>query len=116
MNAEEWHSSFPSQVCSSEGWFVLMLNDIPSASQTYINASTKARDEEGWQMLKVFETAVTILGDDGLVDANKVALYGWSHGAFMVEFLISHSNKFRVACIGEGGDYNPAGYWISGNR
>lgn len=115
MNAEEWHRSFPAQVFAREGYFVLLLNDIPSNSQALVNESKRARDEEGWQMLKAFEAAVTILGDKGLVDTNKVGLYGWSHGAFMVEFLIAHSNKFHVASIGEGGDYNPAGYWLSGN-
>lgn len=115
MNAEEWHRSFPAQVFAREDYFVLLLNDIPSHSQAILNESKKARDEEGWQMLKAFEAAVTILGNKGLVDTNKVGLYGWSHGAFMVEFLIAHSNKFQVACIGEGGDYNPAGYWLSGS-
>jgi dipeptidyl aminopeptidase/acylaminoacyl peptidase len=114
LNAEEWHSSFPAQVFAKEGYFVLLLNDIPSASQAYVNDSKRARDEEGWQMLKVFEAAVTMLGDKGLVNTNKVGLYGWSHGAFMVEFLIAHSNKFHVASIGEGADYNPSGYWLSG--
>ena len=32
----------------------------------------------------------------------------------MVEFIIAHSNKFHVACIGEGGDYNPGCFWSMG--
>jgi dipeptidyl aminopeptidase/acylaminoacyl peptidase len=114
LNAEEWHSSFPAQIFAKEGYFVLLLSLPPDGSQAMVNDSEKARERCGWQKLHVFEQAVTTLVDKKLVDANKVGLYGWSHGAFVVEFLITHSNKFQVASIGEGGDYNPGGFWLGG--
>lgn len=115
LNAEEWHSSFPAQIFAKEGYFVLLLNIPPDYSQLMVNDSVKAREQCGWQPLNVFEQAVTTLVEKKLVDPNKVGLYGWSHGAFVVEFLISHSTKFQVASIGEGGDYNPGEFWYSGN-
>ena len=114
-NAEEWHSSFPAQVFANEGYFVLLLNRPESYAQTNTIDSKQARDTEGWDMLRIFEHAVMTLIGRGCVDADKVGVYGWSHGAFIVEFLIAHSNKFKVACLGEGGDYNP-GVWSAGNK
>lgn len=116
LNAEEWHSSFPAQIFAKEGYFVLLLNVPRDTSQLMVNASKMAREECGWHKLKVFEQAVTMLTDKKLIDANKVGLYGWSHGAFVVEFLITHSNKFHVASIGEGGDYNPGEFWLAGHN
>ena len=117
LNAEEWHTYFPAKVLAKEGYFVLLLN-TPNGdnSQTMTNASEQAREKCGWQKLKVFEQAVIMLVSKELVNENKIGLYGWSHGAFMVEFFISHSNKFHVACVGEGGDFNPGGFWIGGHR
>lgn len=115
-NAEEWHSTFPAQVLSNEGYFVLLLNRPNSDAQSNNVDAKLARDQEGWQMLRIFEHAVDTLNERRCIDSDKVGVYGWSHGAFIVEFLISHSNKFRVACLGEGGDYNPAGAWASGNK
>lgn len=113
-NIQEWHTTFPAQILAREGYVVLLLNDVGGFSQTYVDDAKKARDEEGWNALEVFEHAVTLLNQKGLIDPERVGLYGWSHGAFIVEFLISHSNKFQAASIGEGGDYNPGCFWLTG--
>jgi dienelactone hydrolase len=115
INAEEWHSSFPAQVLASQGYFVFLLNCPPSKAQSNITNHAKARETEGWQMLRIFEQAVSVLDQRGCIDTDKVGIYGWSHGAFIVEFLIGHSSKFKVACLGEGGDYNPGAVWSAGN-
>lgn len=115
-NAEEWHSTLPAQVFAAEGYFVLLLNRPGSGAQTNITDSKQAREDEGYNMLRIFELAVMILIDRGCIDAEKVGIYGWSHGAFIVEFLIAHSTTFKVASLGEGGDYNPAMAWGSGNK
>ena len=110
----EWHSSFPAQPLAAEGYLVLLLNRGESA-QDLVGNPEKARQMEGWSLLPLFENAVDLLVQRGIGDPTKVGLYGWSHGGFVVEFLISHSNKFHVACIGEGGDYNPSGFWMGGH-
>ncbi len=110
----EWHSSFPAQTLAGEGYLVLLLN-APGTSQGFIGDSEKARQMEGWNKLELFEQAVDLLVERGIGDPHKVGLYGWSHGAFVVNFVISHSQKFHVACLGEGGDYNPGGFWAGGN-
>jgi len=108
----EWHSSFPAQPLAAEGYLILLLN-VTGCSQNLIGDSAKAREIEGWNALSVFEEAVDLLVKRG-GDPTKVGLYGWSHGAFIVNFLISHSQKFHAACQGEGGDYNPGGFWFAG--
>jgi dipeptidyl aminopeptidase/acylaminoacyl peptidase len=51
----------------------------------------------------------------GIADPDKLGIYGWSHGAFIVQFILAHSKmRFAAASLGEGGDYNPGEYWYSG--
>ncbi|MCX6989748.1 MAG: prolyl oligopeptidase family serine peptidase [Chlamydiae bacterium] len=110
----EWHSTFPSQVLASDGYLVLLLNIASGCSQNLVNDPVEAMKNTGWNSLELFESAVDQLVEQGIADPEKVGLYGWSHGGFMVNFLISHSSKFQSACYGEGADYNPSEYWISG--
>ena len=109
----EWHSSFPAQTLAGKGYLVLLLN-APGSSQGFIGDSKAAQQAEGWNKLELLEQAVDVLVERGIGDPNKVGIYGWSHGAFIVNFMISHSQKFHVACLGEGGDYTPGGFWAGG--
>ncbi|CDZ80130.1 Prolyl oligopeptidase family protein [Candidatus Rubidus massiliensis] len=109
----EWHSSFPAQVLANEGYFVLLMNHCGLA-QNLVGNSNQAREIEGWNVLKVFERAVDVLNEKGLINPNQVGLYGWSHGAFIVQFIISHSKKFQAVCLGEGGDYGPSFFFLAG--
>ncbi len=110
----EWHSSFPAQTFAAENYVLLLLNNAGS-SQFLVGNSDLARKIEGWDVLALFEKAVDELVNRGIADPTKVGIYGWSHGAFVVNFLITHSNKFQVAALGEGGDYNPSEFWVSGH-
>jgi len=106
----EWHSSFPVQTLAANDYMILLLNNPMDKK-----GSHKVQQLLGPDRVAIFEHAVDRLNEMGCIDPDKVGLYGWSHGAFVVEYLISHSNKFKVACIGEGGDYNPANFWVSGD-
>lgn len=115
----EWHTSFPAQTLAGQGYAVLMLN-LPSgltSAQQIAGDPRKARENEGWQVLSSFEAAVQTLVERGIADPTKLGLYGWSHGAFIVEFILAHSKlHFSAACLGEGGDYNPGEFWIWGAK
>jgi dipeptidyl aminopeptidase/acylaminoacyl peptidase len=117
--AAEWHTSFPAQTLAGEGYAVLLLN-LPSgvqSAQQLAGNPAQARHNEGWQVLSAFESAVQTLVDKGIADPEKLGLYGWSHGAFVVQFMLAHSRlNFSAACLGEGGDYNPGEYWYSGGK
>lgn len=117
INPEGWHTSFPAQVFANQGYYVLLLNTPPfCGAQTNRITPEESRDELGWNMLRVFEHAVSTLTSKHNIDPQKVGIYGWSHGGFVVEFAISHSNVFKVASLGDGGGYTPAAYWASGNQ
>ncbi len=112
----EWHSTFPAQVLASHGYLVLLLNRPMPLGQSIVGNPAKARDIEGPQMLSTVEAAIDGLVHEGIVDPDRIGLYGWSHGAFIVEFMLTHSSRrFRVASLGEGGDYKPGGYWKFGD-
>jgi len=111
----EWHSSFPAQTLAGMGYAVLLLN-IPGTAQNLAGDAVKARQIEGWNKIAVFEKALDLMIERGLADPAKVGLYGWSMGAFTVEFLVAHSKRFHVVCLGEGGDYNPGMFWAYGNK
>lgn len=111
----EWHSSFPAQTLAGKGYAVLLLNLAkPETGAFVLNNSELAMQLEGWNQLELFEQAIDQLVESGIGDPAKVGIYGWSHGGFVVEFLIAHSKKFHVGCMGEGGDYNPGGFWGAG--
>jgi len=109
----QWHSSFPAQILAQEGYLVLLLNRTAESIQVSDGKRTseQERKELGYNNIPLFEKAVDLLVEKGLADSKKIGLYGWSHGAFLVNFLITHSQKFQVASLGEGGDYNPSGFW-----
>ncbi len=116
VTVAEWHTTFPAQALAGRGYAVLMINVPPlTSAQQLAGDPVKARENEGWQVLASVEAGVTQLVERGLVDPARVGLYGWSHGAFVVEFVLAHSRfPFAAACVGEGGDYNPSEYWLWG--
>ncbi|MEJ1964456.1 MAG: prolyl oligopeptidase family serine peptidase, partial [Gammaproteobacteria bacterium] len=113
LNAE-WHTTFPAQALAGQGYAVLLLNRPPSGQST-ANDVQKAQDLEGWQMMSTFERAAELMVSRGIGDADRMGLYGWSHGAFISQFLQAHSKlKFKAVAMGEGGDYNPSEYGAFG--
>ena len=110
----EWHTTFPAQTLAGQGYAVLLLN-LPPSGQTLAGDPVKARDMDGWQVLSTFENAIESLVAKGVADPEQVGLYGWSHGGFVVEFLLAHSKlHFKAAEVGEGVDYNASEFWLSG--
>jgi len=58
------------------------------------------------------EMAVRQLVDQGLVDAQRVGISGYSHGVEIVGYALTHTNLFRAAS-GAGG-YDPYIYYMGG--
>jgi len=110
----EWHSTFPAQTLAAQGYYILLFDKTESGTQNLTGDSERARQILGWDILSAFEYAVDYLVERKNVNPHQVGIYGWSHGGFIGEFLIAHSKKFRAASLGEGGDYNPSGFWIFG--
>lgn len=113
----EWHTTFPAQALAGQGYAVLLVNTPSITGMDVLGDVRMAQEREGWQVLSSFETAIQMLVQRGLADPARLGLYGWSHGGFIVEFLLAHSKlPFKAACVGEGGDYNPSGYWLWGGK
>lgn len=112
----EWHTTFPTQVFANQGYLTLLLNPPFSSIQSSVENPEQEMQHLGRDRLELFEAAVDQLVDQGIADEDKIGLYGWSHGGFIVNFLIANSSKFKVACCGEGADYNPSLYWVVGNK
>lgn len=47
-------------------------------------------------------SGVDFLVDKGVVDADKLAVTGWSNGGFLTNVLISQTNRFKAASSGAG--------------
>lgn len=109
----EWHSSFPAQTLAGEGYYVLLLNTPPETGQDFSGDFHKAQELEGGHLQEVFEEAVDLVGKKG-GDTTKVGIYGWSHGGFVVNYLLTRSKKFQAASLGEGGDYMPGEFVYGG--
>jgi dipeptidyl aminopeptidase/acylaminoacyl peptidase len=58
------------------------------------------------------EMAVRLLVDQGLVDVQRVGISGYSHGAEIVAYALTHTNLFHAAS-GAGG-YDPYFYYLGG--
>lgn len=110
---EDWHTTFPGQVLAGKGYVILFLNYADRA-QKLRGDWQKAQQIEGYDVVELFEQGLEDLVERGIGDPEKVGLYGWSHGGFIVNFLITHSRKFHVACLGEGGIYSPSSFWLFG--
>jgi dipeptidyl aminopeptidase/acylaminoacyl peptidase len=115
LTVAEWHSTFPVQTLAGQGYATLMVNDSDGGEHG-AGSPVKAREKEGWNTLSTFESAVQMMVQRGIADPDKLGLYGWSHGASVVEFLVAHSKlHFTAACLGEGGGYGPGLYWSAGH-
>ncbi len=112
VSQAEVHSSFPAQPLAADGYFVFLLNHL-SCGQEVVGDFQKAQELAGWDTLAIFEAAVDLVEKKG-GDSDKVGIYGWSHGSFLVSFCLTHSTKFHAACILDGLNYNPGAFWFGG--
>jgi dipeptidyl aminopeptidase/acylaminoacyl peptidase len=71
-----------------------IIGDADTVNNTYIE-----------QLLMDAQAAVDKAVEMGVVDRNRIGVFGHSYGAFMTANLLAHSNMFRVA-VAESGAYN----------
>jgi len=50
--------------------------------------------------LRDFEDGVSWLKSQPYVDANRIALFGWSYGGFLVSYAMTHSKSFAAGISG----------------
>jgi len=68
--------------------------------------------EVGFEM-EQWESAISMLGQRGLVDTSKVGLMGFSRTGWMIEFMLAHSKvNFAVASAMDNVQYSLGEYWL----
>jgi dipeptidyl-peptidase 4 len=98
---DAWHGvrGLFHQFLVQQGYLVVQIDDRSSAEPGHINAvaayhnfgSTAARDHE---------TAVQYLKSLSYVDADNMAIWGWSGGGYTAAYHLTHTNLFKIGVAG----------------
>jgi dipeptidyl aminopeptidase/acylaminoacyl peptidase len=116
---------FPVQVWAERGYLVLSVNDPRASAKTWaahegFSASGPKVDVEAQQFAHGFdaiagmEAALQSVIDQGLADAEKTGVAGYSRGSEVVELVMTHSSLYKVASDGDAGGWNAGVYWAVG--
>jgi dienelactone hydrolase len=120
QDALQWE--YPIQVFAERGYFVLSVNEparhsddpnthIPTESQSGI---ARAQFIEAYNPLASMEAAVQSVVNNGDVDPSRVGIAGYSRGASIARFAISHSSVFSAAASGDATWWDAGGFWEGG--
>jgi dipeptidyl aminopeptidase/acylaminoacyl peptidase len=110
----QWIASYPVQHLAASGEAVLLLNyprELGWKPGDFAGASLSQAENP----LASIEAAVESLVKEGLADPKRLGIAGWSFGAYLVEYTMTHSTLFAAASAGEGGLNNPGQYWVTGS-
>jgi dipeptidyl aminopeptidase/acylaminoacyl peptidase len=84
------------QMLAGQGYWVLFTN--PRGSTGYGHAFTYAtRGRWGMEDYQDLMQAVDVVIAKGGVDTTRMAVLGGSYGGFMTNWIVGHTNRFRVA-------------------
>lgn len=103
-------TAFPPQTLASNGFAVLMteyffdVKDLP--------AGFPGKLAEAYNWMAMVESGIDKLVAQGIVDASKVGLIGFSRTSWKTDFMLTHSDfRFTAASSADGGLYNYGTYW-----
>ncbi len=86
-------------VLACRGWTILALN--PTGSASYGKAFAHGiRGRWGEYDLPEQLAAVDALVAEGIADARRLAVAGYSYGGFMTSWTITHTDRFKAAVVG----------------
>jgi dipeptidyl aminopeptidase/acylaminoacyl peptidase len=86
-------------VLASRGWAVLTIN--PTGSGSYgRDFAHRIRGKWGEHDLAEQLAAVDQLVAEGVADADRLAVAGYSYGGFMTSWTIGHTDRFKAAVVG----------------
>ncbi len=110
---------FPIQVFAERGYFVLSVNepqhnrDVPRPYNPGAEDVDIARQqfEEAYNPLASMEAAVSALVKSGDVESSMVGIAGYSRGATIARFAMSHSSSFSAASSADATWWDAGGFW-----
>jgi dipeptidyl aminopeptidase/acylaminoacyl peptidase len=104
---------YPMQVFSAHGFAVLNIN----FGRARLNRPHNFQEAlQIWQSpLDTLRAALNAADGTGIVDTSKVGISGFSHGAEILEYAISHAGFFRAAIESGSAARDPFFYYMGGN-
>lgn len=115
---------YPIQVWAERGYVVIAMNEPAVSDSAELGAAyaqwggtpgplplERVQDLIWINTVSSFEDAVKDLDKEGLVDASRVGIAGYSAGSQMVNVAMTQSKAFRAASSGDGGYLEPSGYF-----
>ncbi len=94
-----WHEW--AQLLASRGYAVLLPN--PRGSEGRGSAFAElARGDWGDGPLQDVLDGMDLLEAEGVIDAKRVAIGGWSYGGYLSAWAVARSDRFRTAIVGAG--------------
>ncbi len=103
---------YPIQVFAARGFAVLSFDT--GTDRNFTPGDFQSALLQWTSPVASIEMAVRDLSENGIVDSDRVAITGFSHGAEMVEYVLSHATFIRAAIESGGGARDPYFYYIAG--
>lgn len=112
---------YPIQVMAERGYFVVSVNEPefdPKALNAYGSGSTdvpvaKMQFAMGYNSIASMEAAAQSMIDQGFGEPSQIGIAGYSRGASVTTFTLSHSKLFRAGASGDSSWFASGGYWGS---
>ena len=93
--------AYPIATFASRGYAVLRCN--PRGSSGYGKDFRFANyDDWGFGDYQDIMTGVDHVIDIGVADADRMGIMGWSYGGYMTSWVITQTDRFKVASVGAG--------------
>jgi dipeptidyl-peptidase-4 len=87
------------QLVAQQGAIAWVVDNRTASGKGAISA-WPAYKNFGASELRDYEDAISWLKTQPYVDGNRVALFGWSYGGFMVAYALTHSKSFAAGIAG----------------
>ena len=95
------YTAFPTALYAAKGFAVLKPNPRGSTGYGRKFRFANVRDWGGGDFNDLM-TGVDDLIKRGIVDPDRLAVAGWSYGGYMTDWIVGHTNRFKVAVSGGG--------------
>jgi dipeptidyl aminopeptidase/acylaminoacyl peptidase len=98
-----WHGSWYNYAAmiSSHGYVVLLPNPRGSDGAGPAFTEDNFQDWGGGDYQDVMDGVDSLIAQ-GITDADRMGVGGWSFGGFMTSWVVTHTNRFKVGMVGAG--------------
>jgi dipeptidyl aminopeptidase/acylaminoacyl peptidase len=110
----QWIPNFPIRALAESGFAVLLANypkydaSLPPPESAKFGIASNA--------LASIEDAIAQVTALGVADPAQVGIMGFSYGAFLTQFALTHSRTFIAGIVLDGGTFSPLLYWMNEGR